>query len=78
MDEEWWTVFSCQSVCGFDIFIHVFKRLGYWFPVKDLYDHIAINCLNIGYLEAITGPLKLIEFPCCLKDTLKTPRIHSQ
>jgi len=30
----------------------------YWFQV---YDHIAINWLNIGYLEAITGPLKLIE-----------------
>jgi len=30
--------------------------------VKDLYDHVAINWLNIGYLEAITGPLKLIEF----------------
>jgi len=22
-----------------------------------MYDHIAINWLNIGYLEAITGPL---------------------
>ena len=29
--------------------------------MKDLYDHIAINWLNIGYLEAITGPLKLID-----------------
>jgi len=38
-----------------------FKRLGYWFRVKDLYDHMAINWLNIGYLEAITEPLKLIE-----------------
>jgi len=27
--------------------------------VKDLYDHIAINWLNIGYLEAITEPLKV-------------------
>ena len=37
-----------------------FLRLGYWFQVKDLYDHISINWLNIVYLDAITGPLKLI------------------
>ena len=43
------------------IYLYTCLKLRYWFQVKDLYDHIAIHWLNIGYLQVVTGPLKLIE-----------------
>ena len=43
------------------IYVYTFLKIRELVSSEDLYGHITINWLNIGYLEAITGPLKLIE-----------------